>query len=69
MRVVARVDAAGRFVEDVLLEDGEALPEGCVETRPQDGFHVPRWTGSAWAEGKPDAEILASQRAGKRPAM
>jgi hypothetical protein len=41
MRAVARVDAQGLYLEDVLIEDGAQLPEGCVE-RPPDGFHHPR---------------------------
>jgi hypothetical protein len=33
MRTVAKVDAQGLFVEDVLLEDDAQLPEGCIEQR------------------------------------
>ena len=69
MRIVARVDESGLFVEDVLVEDNAALPAGCVEARPPAGFHLPRWTGSTWTEGKPAAEILAAERAGKRAEM
>lgn len=69
MRVVARIDAQGTFVEDVLLEDGAALPEGTVDTRPPEGFHRPRWDGSKWVEGKPSAEILESLKVAKRSEM
>jgi hypothetical protein len=58
MRAVSKVDAQGYFVSDVLLEDGEATPQGCIESRPPEGFYSPKWTGSEWVEGKPQAEIL-----------
>ena len=57
-RVVARIDASGFFVSDVLLEDGEATPQGCIATRLPEGFYSPKWTGTAWVEGKPESEIL-----------
>jgi hypothetical protein len=65
MRAVARIDASGFFVSDVLLEDGEALPVGCVEDRPAQGFYLPRWTGSEWVESRPEAEILDDAKAQK----
>jgi hypothetical protein len=65
MRVVSKVDAQGNFVSDVLLEDGEATPQGCVEERPPEGFYSPRWTGTAWVEGKPEREILPTLQEAK----
>jgi hypothetical protein len=62
MRMVAKVDAQGHFLEDVLLEDGASLPAGCIESRPPEGFYSPKWTGSEWAEGKPQAEILVGAK-------
>jgi len=64
MAVVSRVDGQGRFVEDVILGEG-ALPEGCVQSRPPEGLHSPRWTGSEWTEGKPASEILEGLKAAK----
>jgi hypothetical protein len=64
-RVVAKIGASGFFISDVLLEDGEPLPTGCIESRPPEGFYSPLWTGSAWAEGKPAAEILTERREAK----
>jgi len=69
MRQAAKVDAQGFFVEDVLLGDHDPTPPDTVKTRPQEGFHRPRWTGSAWEEGKPAAEILAVLKAQKRAEM
>ena len=65
MRPVSRVDAQGFYVEDVLLGDGEAVPEDCVGERPRDGFHAPKWTGEEWVEGKPEGEILEALKGSK----
>jgi hypothetical protein len=62
MRAVTKIDAQGLYLEDVLLEDGEALPEGCIESRPPEGFHRPRWDGSGWVEGKPESEIVEARK-------
>lgn len=69
MRVVARIDAGGFFLEDLLLEDDEPIPPDAVENRPQEGFHRPRWTGSVWEEGKPAAEIVEEARPMKSQEM
>jgi hypothetical protein len=54
----------GLFVVDVLLEDDEPTPEGCIETRPPEGFHRPRWNGEElrWVEGKPESEIVEARK-------
>jgi hypothetical protein len=64
-RVVSKIDAQGYFVSDVLLEDGEATPQGCIESRPPEGFYSPKWAGSEWIEGRPQAEILDDAKAQK----
>lgn len=65
-RLVAKIDEQGVFVEDVVLEDDEPTPEGCVEARPPEGFYIPLWTGSEWAEGRPQAELLEQAKTVKR---
>jgi hypothetical protein len=67
MRVVSRINALGLFTEDMLLEDGEPTPEDCVDSRPPEGFHTPKWNGSseAWVEGKPEADIVEARKAEK----
>lgn len=65
MRVVIRVNAQGEYVEDVLLEDGKPTPRGCIEERPAEGFHSPRWTEGTWVEGKPEEEITKVLREAK----
>lgn len=66
MRTVARINADGLFACDVLLGDGQEMPPNHVESRPPEGFHAPKWTGSAWTEGKSQAERLAAAKEAKR---
>jgi hypothetical protein len=65
MRAVSKVDAQGNFLEDVLVEEDAPIPAGCVSARPPEGFYSPKWTGSTWVEGKPEAEILEAARVTK----
>jgi hypothetical protein len=65
MRVVAKGDQQRNFLEDALLGEGAQLPASCIEQRPPEGLHRPKWTGSEWVEGKPSSEILASAKAVK----
>jgi hypothetical protein len=55
VRAVAKIDGNGLFLEDVLIEDSAPIPQGCVPSRPPEGFHRPKWTGSAWVVGKPQS--------------
>ena len=59
------MDGQGYYVAPVLLEEGQAVPAGCIEQRPQDGFHAPKWAGSEWTEGKSEPEILEGKKASK----
>jgi hypothetical protein len=61
MKRVIRIDAEGFFLEDVLIEDDQELPEGCVEDLPAEGFYLPRRVDGNWVEGKTEAEIAALQ--------
>ena len=65
MRAVSKLDGQGNFAGDVLLGVDDPLPAGCIESRPPEGFHSPKWTGSVWEEGKPQAEILEGLKAQK----
>lgn len=65
MGPVAKIDTEGFYVEDVLVGDDQELPAGCVGERPPEGLHTPRWTGSGWTEGKPEAEIVEARKAAK----
>lgn len=65
MRIVSSIDANGLFTGDVLLEEGEPLPAGTIDSRPPEGFHKPRWDGTAWVEGTSVAELLEKARRAK----
>jgi len=57
MRKVLKIDINGYFIEDVVLQDNETTPSGCIETPCPDGFYKPKWDGSKWIEGLTQAEI------------
>jgi hypothetical protein len=65
MRVVAKIDEGGFFTEDVLIEDDAPVPSGCIDLWPPEGFHAPKWNGSQWVEGKPEAEIVEARKTEK----
>lgn len=61
MKLFRKIDiTTGNFIEDVLFEshptvlDAEGntiLDAQFVEEAPQQGFYLPRWTGTEWVEG------------------
>ena len=54
---VLKIDSEGLFLEDVILQDDEELPNDCIETLCPEGFYSPKWDGEKWIEGKTQAEI------------
>lgn len=65
MQVFSRLNRDGYFVEDVIAEE---MPEGCVESRPPEGYHRPKWNGVElrWVEGAAVPEVLSAAKAAKR---
>ena len=59
MNKVARVDLTGLFLEDVLLNEGQEVPANCISVEVPEGFYLPKWSGTAWVEGRTQAEIDA----------
>lgn len=57
MRKVLKIDSKGLFIEDVILQDDEETPIGCIEILCPEGFYSPKWLKGAWVEGKTQAEI------------
>ncbi|MGM0897917.1 MAG: hypothetical protein ACQEV0_08455 [Bacillota bacterium] len=57
MKHYRKINGAGRFIEDILLdsiptdEEGEADPFYIVEPVPY-GFFWPKWNGTEWAGGR-----------------
>jgi hypothetical protein len=48
---VIKVDKNGLYVEDVILKNGDDIPDDCIATPCQDGFYRPKWDGAKWVEG------------------
>lgn len=60
MKRVFKVASDGLYVEDVLLNDGEAVPHDCTEVEiPEVGLYHPRLVSGKWVEGMPQTEIDA----------
>jgi len=57
MKKVIKINEQGFFLEDVLLDDLDQTPVDCIDEPCPDGFYLPKWTGTSWIEGKPQAEI------------
>lgn len=57
MKKVLKIDDNGFFIEDVILENEEIIPDDCVETECPQGFYKPRWDGAKWIEGLTQEEI------------
>ncbi len=57
MKKVIKINLQGLFVEDVILYDEDEIPTDCIDIPCPDGLYLPKWTGTSWTEGKPQAEI------------
>lgn len=51
MKKVLKINSEGFFIEDVLIENNETLPNNCIETICPQGFKKPKWDGKEWVEG------------------
>ncbi len=52
--LVHKIDENGYFVEDVILKEGETIPNNYIEIRPPQPCYKPRWDGTEWVEeGEP----------------
>ncbi len=67
MKKVLKINEDGFFIEDVVLEDEESIPEGCIEVECPQGFYKPRWDGSMWIEGLTQEEIEELKKIGTTP--
>lgn len=57
MKQVFKIDNEGFYIEDVILEDDDIIPIGCIEVECPDGFYRPKWNGRIWIEGLTKDEI------------
>lgn len=61
-QVLARkVDSEGYFVEDVILNTEEGIPENVILDKPTVPFFKPKWDGEKWCEGATVEEIQQIQ--------
>lgn len=59
MKKVIRIDQDGTFLEDVILEDGQELPESCVDAEVPEGLYKPKFVDGVFVEGLTSEEINA----------
>ncbi|MGF2617726.1 hypothetical protein FZC84_11870 [Rossellomorea vietnamensis] len=57
MKQVYRFDENGVYIEPVLINDTDEIPEGCLDVHIPEGFYQPRWNGTEIVEGLPQEEI------------
>jgi len=51
MKQIYKIDTNGYLVEVLIVQDNLELPTDCINTKPQDGLHKPKWNGTEWIEG------------------
>jgi len=59
MKRVSQINSEGYFIEDVILNDDDFLPENCIVTICPNGLYKPKWGGTGWVEGLTQEEIDA----------
>lgn len=62
MRKVIRIDSNGFYIEDVILQDGEAMPSDCTDIFCPDGFYKPLLQNGIWIEGMAQVDIDAIRK-------
>lgn len=60
---VLRIDEAGFYIEDVILQEGDLIPADCIEIQPPDGMIRLKWDrdAEAWIEGATLEELQDHQ--------
>lgn len=53
----AKIDADGFFVEDVIVDTSQEVPENYISKPVPEGFYKPQWTGEEWVEGLSQDEL------------
>lgn len=59
--LVRIIDQNGFFIEDAFVDE---LTEYTIQTPCPQGFHLPKWNGTEWVEGKTPIElaVIATER-------
>lgn len=63
MKQVFRIDKDGFYLEPVLIEETDLVPDDCVEVVPQEGLFKAKFTNGKWIESMPQSEIDALKNA------
>lgn len=59
---VNKIDSEGYITEPVVHVESDVLQADEIASTVPEGFHIPKWNGTAWEEGKPFEDILAEKR-------
>jgi len=66
MKQIYKIDSKGYLLEVLIVQDSLKLPIDCVETKPQDGLHKPKWNGTKWIEGDIKSVLVLNQSVKKQ---
>lgn len=66
MRQVFKFDSNGFYLEPVILQDNEEMPNDCTEIQPQDGLYKAQFVNGEWIEVRPQVDILNDLKASKK---
>lgn len=67
MKQVYRIDKDGFYIEPVLIEETDLVPDACVEDRPPDSLYKAQLVDGKWIEAMPQAEIDAMKNVPQEP--
>jgi hypothetical protein len=66
LKQVYKMDSSGFYVEPVILNEGDTIPEDCTEIQPSDGLYKAKFVDSAWVESETDATLLQYAKDAKK---
>jgi hypothetical protein len=59
--IYRKINELGYFVEDVILDGVDTIPNNFIEIKCPSGFYAPKWDGKKWVEGLAQDAILLIQ--------
>lgn len=63
MKQVFKINKDGLYLEPVLIQDNEDIPEYCVEEMPTEGLYNAKFENGKWVEGKEITELEILEQA------
>jgi len=61
MKQIYKIDTNGYLVEVSIVQDDLKIPSDCIETKPQNGLHKPKWNGTEWIEGDAKSVLILNK--------